>query len=181
MAIVDFRKHFLSKDTPYIVPQGCQISLHLYIAICEMEPLERILLATAVFQVVTCLMTLSSPTSTDLMTQGAIILLRRPGHQCLVTLMREWCVMLFICLYFYLLTAPSRPLLYTRRVVTRGRLLLIYMRTVTRFVTGICFPTTIMTAYRLVRCDTMKYTQVGTAGPLTQVVMVLYITSSLVV
>jgi hypothetical protein len=81
---------------------------------------------------------------------------------------------------FIFLTAPFRPLLYTRRVVTRGRLLLIYMRTATRFVTDICFPTTIMTAYRLVRCDTMKYTQVGTAGPLTQVVMVLYITSSLV-
>jgi hypothetical protein len=145
-----------------------------------MEPLGRILSATVVFRVVTYLTTLLSPTSTDLMTQEAIILLRRPGRQCLVTLMREWCVILFICLYFYFLTVPSRPLLYTRRVVTRGRLLLIYMRTATRFVTDICFPTTIMIAYRLVRCDTMKYTQVGTAGPLTQVVMVLYITSSLV-
>ncbi|KAG1874521.1 hypothetical protein DFJ58DRAFT_757470 [Suillus subalutaceus] len=125
-----------------------------------MESLGLILLATAVFRVVTYLTTLLSPTSTDLMTQEANILSRRPGRQCLVTLMRE-------------------RLLYTRPVVTRERLLLIYMRTATRFATDIRFPTTIMIAYRLIPCDTMKSTQVATAGLLTQVVMVLFITSSL--
>ncbi|KAG2135915.1 uncharacterized protein EDB93DRAFT_796292 [Suillus bovinus] len=125
-----------------------------------MESLEQILLATAMFRVVTCLTTLLSPTSTDRMTQGAITLSRRQGRQCLITLIRE-------------------RLLYTRRVVTRRRPPLIYMRTATRFAFDIRFPTTVMIAYRLARYDTMKSTQLGTAGPLTQVVVVLFITSSL--
>src|SRR6267154_726413 len=112
------------------------------------------------------------------MAPGAIILSRLPRRQCLVTLTPEWWVLLsYICIYF--MTPPFR-LLYTRQVVTLGRPLLIYMRTAAmRFVVDLPFLTTITSiASRYVRCDTKKSTQV--AGPLTQVAMVLFITSSLV-
>lgn len=114
MVTVDFRKHFPSKDILYIVPQGCRINLHLYIPKCEMELLGQILSATAMFQVVTCLTILLSHTSTDLLTQGAIILSRRSGRQCLVTLIRERCVtFLFIRLSICFLTATFQASIHT--------------------------------------------------------------------
>jgi hypothetical protein len=79
-----------------------------------MKPLGQILLATAVFRVVTCLMILQlSHTSTDLMTQEVIILLRRLGRQCLVTLMRERCVIISACSSVCFLIATFQASMHT--------------------------------------------------------------------